>query len=92
MTSLTCLSQLYYNIPSFLFEEKGRDIFPIHVSCHFFCHLLQPPFSHHGEGGGGLLLFSYCLGGLLFFSITVNGELKFFLAFENPHYERSLTL
>ena len=67
MTSLTCLSQLYYNIPSFLFEEKGRDIFPIHVSCHFFCHLLQPPFSHHGEGGGGVTAFFLLLGGITVF-------------------------
>ena len=70
-----CLSQLYYNIPSFVLG-KGQIFFPF-MFLVTFCHLLPPPFSRHG--GGGLLFFSYCLGGItVLFSITVSGELQNF--------------
>ena len=64
----------------FCFRERIEIIFPIHVSCHFFCHLLQPPFSRHWEWGGGITVFFLLLGGdyCFFFSITVSGELQNF--------------
>ena len=47
--------------------RKRVDIFPIHVSCHFFCHLLQHPFSRHGGVGRIGVFFTAWGGGLLFF-------------------------
>ena len=80
MTSLTYVFHNFIIIYHPFCFRKRVDIFPIYVSCHFFCHLLQPPFSRHGGGGGDCCFFLTAWGGgiTVFFDNCEWGVANFF--------------